>query len=384
MSDLHNEPAPLDPAHARARKVSALYAPAESRALGAIAILATAAILWVLLPVGIGVIVGTLLAFTLHHTFKALVRKTHRPVLVALGLTTAASTVVAGAVGVLAYLLVLQGVSVLAGLPGDLAVGGRADIFVHRLVQPLAPLHVDAESVVAHLREGLGNIASYVAGWAAQIVVIITDGLLAVFFTAVTMYFVLLNWPDLARRAEHLMPINPHHTRRLMREIQRLGRTVVLGNFGTALVQGLLAGIGFFIAHVPQPALFGAITGVVSLVPAFGTMLVWVPAGVVLLASGHTGSGVFELAWGSLVVVTFCDYVVRPRLVGRSKTMSTWMMFVALFGGIKLFGIVGLLLGPLLVGVAVAALRVYERTRRFRLGLSGSTPSRLPEPDRPQ
>ena len=50
--------------------------------------------------------------------------------------------------------------------------------------------------------------------------------------------------------------------------------------------------------------------------------------------------------------------------------MSTWMMFVALFGGIKVFGIVGLLLGPLLLGVAVAALRVYERTRRFRLGLS--------------
>ncbi|HEY5243255.1 MAG TPA: hypothetical protein VIJ22_17365, partial [Polyangiaceae bacterium] len=76
MSDLHTEPAPLDPTHARARKVSALYAPAESRALGIIAILATAAILWVLLPVGIGVIVGTLLAFTLHHTFKVLVRKT--------------------------------------------------------------------------------------------------------------------------------------------------------------------------------------------------------------------------------------------------------------------------------------------------------------------
>ncbi len=384
MSDLHAEAAPLDPAHARARKVSAVYAPAESRALGAIAILATAAILWVLLPVGIGVIVGTLLAFTLHHTHKVLVRKTHRPVLVALGLTIAASTVVAGAVGVLAYLLVLQGVSVFAGLPDDLAAGGRADVFVHRLVLPLAPLHVNAESVVAHLREGLGNIASYVARGAAQVVMIITDGLLAVFFTAITMYFVLRNWPSLARRAEHLMPINPHHTRRLMREIQRLGRSVVLGNFGTALVQGVLAGVGFYIAHVPEPAFFGAITGVVSLVPAFGTMLVWVPAGVVLLASGHSGSGVFELAWGSLVVVGFCDYVVRPRLVGGSRTMSTWLMFVALFGGIKLFGIVGLLLGPLLVGVAVAALRVYERTRRFNLGLSGSTPSRVPAPDRPQ
>jgi predicted PurR-regulated permease PerM len=208
-----------------------------------------------------------------------------------------------------------------------------------------------------------------VAAWAAQVVAIVADGFLAVFFMAITMYFVLRNWPALARRAEYLMPINPHHTRRLMREIQRLGRTVVIGNFGTALLQGLLAGIGFWVGHVPQPAFFGAITGVASLVPAFGTMLVWAPTGVVLIATGHVAGGAFELLWGALVVVAFCDYVVRPRLVGRGESMSTWMTFVALFGGIKLFGIVGLLLGPLFVGVAVAALRVYERMRRFHLGL---------------
>jgi predicted PurR-regulated permease PerM len=370
VADLFSESTPRDTAHARAREATAHYAPAESRALGVIAILATMAILWVLLPVGMGVVIGTLLAFTLHHTSKALVRKTHRPVLVALGLTVVASTVVAGTIVGFVYVLILQGVSVLSALPKDLASGGRADVFLRKVVAPLAPLHVDAESVVGHLRDALGNIATYVAGWAAQIFAIVGDGFLAVFFMAITMYFVLRNWPALSRRAEHLMPINPHHTRRLLREVQRLGRTVVIGNFGTALLQGLLAGIGFWISHVPQPAFFGAVTGVVSLVPAFGTMLVWAPAGVVLIATGHPASGVFQFAWGSLVVVAFCDYVVRPHLVGRGETMSTWMMFVALFGGIKLFGIVGLLLGPLLVGVAVASLRVYERTRRFRLGLS--------------
>jgi predicted PurR-regulated permease PerM len=104
-------------------------------------------------------------------------------------------------------------------------------------------------------------------------------------------------------------------------------------------------------------------------VPVVGTLLVWIPAGLALLLGGRTAAGIFELFWGSLAVVGFCDYVVRPRLVGRGETMSTWMTFVALFGGIKLFGFVGFLLGPLLVGVAMAVLRMYERTRRFRLGL---------------
>ena len=361
---------PLDPAHKRAREVTAHYAPAESRVLGALAILATVAIVWVLLPVGIGVAFGTLLAFTLHPIGRTLVRRTHRPALVALGLTITASSVVGGTLGVLVYLLALQGVSVLSTLPQDLAAGGRADIFIHRVAKALAPLHVDADTMVGRLRDAAGDVTSYVAGWAAQIFAIVGDGFLAVFFMAMTMYFVLRHWPAISRRAEHLMPINPHHTRRLMREVQRLGRTVVIGNFGTAVVQGLLAGLGFWIGNVPQAAFFGALTGVVSLVPAFGTMLVWLPAAVMLMSTGHTGAGVFELAWGALVVVALCDYVVRPRLVGGGETMSTWMMFVALFGGIKLFGVVGLLLGPLIAGVALTTLRVYERTRRFRLGLN--------------
>jgi predicted PurR-regulated permease PerM len=98
-------------------------------------------------------------------------------------------------------------------------------------------------------------------------------------------------------------------------------------------------------------------------------MLVWVPTGLLLLAGGHPATSAFVFTWSALVVVGLCDYVVRPRLVGGGDSMSSWMTFVALFGGLKLFGFVGVLLGPMIVGVAVAALRLYERTRRFRLGL---------------
>jgi predicted PurR-regulated permease PerM len=187
---------------------------------------------------------------------------------------------------------------------------------------------------------------------------------------AVTMYGVLRHWTVIARRAEHLLPINPHHTRRLMREIVRLGRAVVLGNFVTAIVQGAIAGIGYAIARMPQAAFLGAMTAVASLVPVFGTMLVWVPVGLALFFFGHAGRGSFELVWGALAVVGFCDYVVRPKLVGRGEGASMWMTLIGLFGGIKAFGAIGLLLGPVLAGIAASVLRLYERTRRFRLGLS--------------
>jgi predicted PurR-regulated permease PerM len=361
---------PIDAAHARANEAVTHYAPAEPRALGVLALIAVGVILWIALPVGIGILIGALMAFTLHHPYKPLVRRTKRPALMAAALTTVATIMVAGTLGLFLYVLVLQGIAVLATVPKALAPGGGAALFVQKALSPLSIVGISPEEVVDRIREALGAIATTLAGLAAQALGFAVDGLLAIFFMAITMYFVLRHWTEIARHVQRMLPINPHHTRRLMREIRRLGRIVVIGNFGTAVIQGIVAGIGYAIAHLPQPVFFGGITAVASLVPVFGTMLVWVPASLVLVFTGHVGAGIFLLVWGSVAVVGVCDYIVRPKLVGRGETMSTWLTFVALFGGLKLFGFVGFLLGPLLAGISVSILRLYERTRRFRLGLS--------------
>ena len=359
-----------DAAHLRAREVSARYAPAEPRALGVMAALAALAILWVVMPIGLGVLVGGLLALTVHRPYTVLARRTGRPTLVALAISAVTTVVVAAIVSLLGYLLVQQGLAAITGLPAELRPGSGAASLVERAARPLAPLGLAPAAMADKLRDAVGTIASALAGWAAQAVAMVADGLLAMLFMAATMTFVLRNWTEIARRAERLMPLNPHHTRRLMREIRRIGRAVVVGNFGTAVVQGAVAGIGYAIAGLPHAAFLAALTAVVSLVPVFGTVIVWLPAGVLLILGGHVAAGVFVLVWGLLAVVGFCDYVVRTKLVGAGEKTSTWLTLVALFGGIKLFGAVGILLGPLLVGVAASVLRLYERSRRFRLGLS--------------
>jgi predicted PurR-regulated permease PerM len=360
----------LDPAHTRARAVRLHYAPAESRALGTMAIVATLAILWVMLPVGLGVLLGTLLAFTAYHRYHELTRRTHRPVLIAALVTAAMTLVVAGAVVATVYLLVLKGVAVAAATPQSLAPGGAADKLMQHLDPALHAMGLEPAALADRLRGAVGSIAAALASWATQIAGVVFDGLLALLFMAMTMFYVLLHWRQLGRRAEHLMPLNPRHTRRLLREVRRLGQTVIIGNFGTAVVQGLVAGIGFAIGRVPEAAFLGAMTAVASLVPVVGTMIVWVPAAVLLFAGGHPGAGIFVMVWSIIAVIGFCDYVIRPILVGGGDTMSSWLTFVALFGGIKLFGFAGLLLGPMIVGVSASSLRLYERARRFRLGLN--------------
>jgi predicted PurR-regulated permease PerM len=337
----------------------------ESFALGVLAFVSALTVICVVIPVGSGVLLGGLLGLTAHGFYQRLSRRTGKPALIAAGLTSVTTLLVAGTLGALLYVLVRQGMHVKEMLSGD----GSADLATH-LTGPLAALGLEPASVIDKVRNEAGSLAGSLATWAGRIVGTLIGGALALLFTTTTMYFVLRHWVELSKEAEDLLPLNPHHTRRLMHEVRRIARSVVIGNLGTGLVQGVLAAIGYWIARLPDPVFFGALTALASIVPAFGTMLIWLPAGLMLLATGHPAAGGFELAWGALAVVGASDYIVRPKLVGRGEATSTWMTFVALFGGIELFGIVGLLLGPLLVSLSLAVLKVYRRTRLFRLRVS--------------
>lgn len=160
--------------------------------------------------------------------------------------------------------------------------------------------------------------------------------------------------------------LRPEYTLKLFDEFRRVGRTTLLSTVVTGLVQGALATIGYFIIGLPRPLFFGALTAVASPVPGVGTMLVWVPAGIVLVLLGHPGRGIVDLTWGVLVVTGIPDYVVRPRLVGRESDVPALLTFTALFGGAEVFGLKGLILGPVLMAIAIAVLRLYADEARSR------------------
>jgi predicted PurR-regulated permease PerM len=198
--------------------------------------------------------------------------------------------------------------------------------------------------------------------------------LLSFMFVILSMYFVLQNWSSLTRRAEIMLPLNPRDTRALFNEFRRVGRSVLLGTVLTGLAQGVLAGLGYFVTGVPEAAFLGALTAVASLMPGVGTLLVWVPAGIYLILTGHGGFGVALLLYGATVVVLVSDYVIRPFLVGRESEVPPLLTFIALFGGLEAFGLVGLILGPVIMALAVALLRIYEREATLRRAAELSAP----------
>lgn len=185
------------------------------------------------------------------------------------------------------------------------------------------------------------------------------------------MHVMLHHWPRIVAALERVSPLRDQYTRALLEEFRRVGRITLFGTVVTGLLQGLLAGIGFWITGVPRSLFLGIATAIASLVPAVGTLLVWVPAGLYLFATGHPTMAAILLLWGALVVVGFSDYVIRPRLVGE-EGMPAIVTFLSLFGGLETMGLTGLIAGPVIMALAVSVLRLYAREPKAADGAPGA------------
>ncbi|MFO0759768.1 MAG: AI-2E family transporter [Byssovorax sp.] len=359
----HSRPLPDDP-EKRAARLDSMRA--ERRALGVLAMAAIAAIVWIAGPVAVGILLGTLLAFSLQTFYERLVLHNGRPGLTALGFVLASTLGLLLVLGGLFSLLIARGMVLAQALMASLAPGGALRTFAERMSPRLGPLQIHSDELSARVRDAAADLASRAAGVAATLATATFELLLTLFFAMMTLSFILRRWKSIAAHAEDMIPLRPRYTRELLVEFQRVGRTTLLGTVVTGLAQGVLASIGYALTGVPESAFFGAATAVASLFPAVGTLLVWVPAGLFLLATGHPVMGVIELCWGSIVVVGASDYIIRPRLVGRHGTMPSLLTFVALFGGVEVFGLSGLIVGPLIVSLSYAVLTIFAQDAELR------------------
>jgi hypothetical protein len=136
---------------------------------------------------------------------------------------------------------------------------------------------------------------------------------------------------------------------------------VVYGTGLTALAQGALVGIGFAIAQLPSPIVFGVLAAICALLPAGGAALVWAPGALWLFATGEWGWGVFMLVWGAIVSVS--DNLIRPIAIRTHAEVSTLAVFVGVVGGVAAFGTIGVILGPVLLTLVVSLLGYIDATQ---------------------
>jgi predicted PurR-regulated permease PerM len=176
------------------------------------------------------------------------------------------------------------------------------------------------------------------------------------------LFFFLRDGAVMQARASTLIPMPAARKRQLLDYLGAVTRAVVFGTLLTALLQGTLVGIGFAIAGLPSPVVFGVIAAVVALLPVGGTALVWGPAVIILAVQGRYGAAIFLLLWGSLLV-GLIDNFLKPLLISGRAEVPTLAAFLGVLGGLAAFGPIGMFLGPVVFALMIALLRWAEEGR---------------------
>ncbi|MEZ9708977.1 AI-2E family transporter [Vibrio breoganii] len=172
------------------------------------------------------------------------------------------------------------------------------------------------------------------------------------------LFFLLRDHDKIINNMRHILPLSRSQEDRLLDEIEKVSKSAVMGSFLTAIAQGAAGGFAMWL--VGFPALFwGTMMGFASFIPVIGTALIWVPACLYLLLTGETGWAIFLLIW-SVAVVGSIDNILRPLLMQGSAGMNTLMIFFSLLGGLHVFGLIGLIYGPLIFAITMVLFNMYE------------------------
>lgn len=189
------------------------------------------------------------------------------------------------------------------------------------------------------------------------------DFVLNFFVMLYVLFFLLRDGEQLADRAAAALPLKPRHTRRLLDQFAVVVRATVKGNVVIALVQGALGGLAFWVLGVSGPLLWAAAMALLSLLPAVGAALVWLPVAAWLWSTGQVWQALALVAWGTLVI-GLVDNVLRPVLVGKETRMPDWLVLVSTLGGLSAFGPNGFVLGPVIAAIFLAAWDIYSQARQ--------------------
>jgi predicted PurR-regulated permease PerM len=318
-------------------------------------------------PIWIPVFLGMTIAVTVYPLQERLLQRrrlARHPGVAAALLTALVMTVV---VGLLAFLLFVVGSRVLELLRSAAdryQHGGTTGLLGDDVIAFLNRSGLDTASLQRRLGELLRDLAATL-GKSVTTVITATFSLIFVFvFTALTSYYLLVEGREGTAWLAEVIPLPDGEVWELARNVRDVTRAMLFGTGVTAIYQGVVAFIGYWIFGVDSPVVWAALTGVASFLPAVGTALVWVPISLFVLFSHHPAEGIGLLIWGSLAIVFVADYILRPKLVGTRMRMNDLLVFIAIFGGVEAFGLLGVVVGPIAVALFLSIIRIYLRDYR--------------------
>jgi predicted PurR-regulated permease PerM len=231
-------------------------------------------------------------------------------------------------------------------------------LYLVHLNLPLPPGDIQLEQIIQTV---VGKASAFIytnsIGLIKGFSVFFFDLLLVLFIT----FFMFMQGDDFIAAIKRLSPLDPVHNDEILKETETTIKATLWGTVIVAFAQGILGGVGFLLFGLPQPAFWGTVMIPASVIPVVGSTVIWGPAAIYLLFTGHIAKGLGLIFWGG-VVVSLIDNILKPILVkGSSETPSIFILF-SILGGLTYFGMIGFILGPLILSFLLSLLRIYQKT----------------------
>lgn len=323
------------------------------------------------------IITATLLAVAFYPLFTFLLRYARNPSAAAL-LTTAAVFGMLLVPTVFIVSTLADETRALYGWLNEQSSGdaGLGEYFTRVSERPFGWIEektgVSREQLRMAALDRLRDASAEMLNWAKSLVLNITGTIVGTFAMLFTLFFLLRDGPAILERAGSLLPLKPQRYRQLLKTIFDSIVANFYGVLAVAIAQGGLGALGYWIAGLPNVMLWTVMTALLSMLPLVGATVVWGTGVVYLGATAHWGKALFLLIYGT-GVISMSDNVVRPLVLSGRVKMNTLMVFFSLLGGVEAFGIIGLFVGPIIVSVAMALMRILAEERaEWERGPAGS------------
>lgn len=223
------------------------------------------------------------------------------------------------------------------------------------------------EKVSTYYDVQLDVIARDSVDWLSSILLnqtklVITTGAKAVayfFLMVFTMYYFFKDGPNITGTLRRLMPLTPAQVTLTFNQLRDVIQATMYGGLAVAIIQGILGGLLFWAVGIPSVFFWGAIMAFMSILPIIGAFIIYLPAGIILMVSGSFLKGLLVIVIGSLVI-SQVDSVLRPYLIAGRAAMHPLMLFFSIMGGIAMFGLLGVVLGPMIAAIFMTLIRIFE------------------------
>ncbi|WP_028358166.1 AI-2E family transporter [Brackiella oedipodis] len=217
------------------------------------------------------------------------------------------------------------------------------------------------DELQAKLQSSISEASRFLANQAVQLGTNTFQFFVAFGIMIYLLFFFLRDGSKIMLAVKKAIPLKRDYRNHLFEKFTSVVKATVKGNVVIAVVHGILGGVIFAILGIEASLLWGVLMGFLSLLPAIGSAIVWLPVALYFLATDHIGSGIFLIAYGC-IVIGLSDNVLRPILVGKSTRLPDYIVLVTTVGGLTVFGPNGFVIGPLMAALFITCWQLFSET----------------------